>query len=176
MLPASTAELLRKRKPSAHSEWIFMQPLKPGQPVDPGAAYRRLKQLLEEAGLPDISFHALRHTFATHALSSGVDAKTLAGILGHTNAAFTLNTYTHVTDAMRQSAADKIDRGIAKCEPAAGASAAGEGVPAPGDGTRRRPASEPYKGKIRKAGTGCDTETNFRPLFGGKRPFDYWTK
>ena len=105
LLPSSTAELLRKRKLSAHSEWIFMQPLRPGQPVDPGAAYRRLKQLLDEAGLPDISFHALRHTFATHALSSGVDAKTLAGILGHTNAAFTLNTYTHVTGDMQRQAA-----------------------------------------------------------------------
>lgn len=29
-------------------------------------------------------FHDLRHTFATHALTSGVDAKTLSGILGHT--------------------------------------------------------------------------------------------
>ena len=105
LLPTSTAELLRKRKLSAHSEWIFTQPLKPNQPVDPGAAYRRLKQLLDEAVLPDISFHALRHTFATHALSSGVDAKTLAGILGHTNAAFTLNTYTHVTGDMQRQAA-----------------------------------------------------------------------
>ena len=50
--------------------------------MNPGTAYRRLKTLLEEAGLPSIRFHDLRHTFATHALTSGVDAKTLAGILG----------------------------------------------------------------------------------------------
>ncbi len=43
-----------------------------------------------EVKVPSIPFHALRHTFATHALSSGVDAKTLAGILGHTRAGFTL--------------------------------------------------------------------------------------
>ena len=49
--------------------------------------------------LPD-----LRHTFATHALTSGVDAKTLSGILGHTNASFTLDTYTHVTPDMQQEA------------------------------------------------------------------------
>ena len=66
--------------------------------------YRRLKTLLEEAGLPSIRFHDLRHTFATHALTSGVDAKTLAGILGHTNASFTLDTYTHVTPDMREAA------------------------------------------------------------------------
>ena len=46
----------------------------------------------------------LRHTFATHALTSGVDAKTLSGILGHTNASFTLDTYTHVTPDMQQEA------------------------------------------------------------------------
>ena len=49
--------------------------------------------------LPD-----LRHTFATHALTSGVDAKTLSGILGHTNASFTLDTYTHVTSDMQKTA------------------------------------------------------------------------
>lgn len=76
--------------------------------MNPGTAYRRLKTLLEEAGLPSIRFHDLRHTFATHALTSGVDAKTLAGILGHTNASFTLDTYTHVTPDMREAAGGGI--------------------------------------------------------------------
>ena len=53
-------------------------------------------------------FHDLRHTFATHALAGGVDAKTLSGILGHTNASFTLDTYTHVTKDMQRNAADII--------------------------------------------------------------------
>ena len=57
---------------------------------------------MEETGLPDLRFHDLRHTFATHALASGVDAKTLSGILGHTNAIFTLDPYTHVTPDMLQ--------------------------------------------------------------------------
>ena len=72
--------------------------------MNPDSAYRRLKVLLKQAGLPDLRFHDLRHTFATHALTSGVDAKTLSGILGHTNASFTLDTYTHVTPDMRQQA------------------------------------------------------------------------
>ena len=59
---------------------------------------------LTQAGLPDIRFHDLRHTFATHAIASGVDAKTLSGILGHTNASFTLDTYTHVTSDMQKQA------------------------------------------------------------------------
>jgi len=67
-----------------------------------------MKQLLQKAGLPNIRFHDLRHTFATHALTSGVDAKTLSGILGHTNASFTLDTYTHVTTDMQQRASNIV--------------------------------------------------------------------
>ena len=63
-----------------------------------------MKTLLRYAELPSIRFHDLRHTFATHAIASGVDAKTLSGILGHTNASFTLDTYTHVTSDMQKSA------------------------------------------------------------------------
>ena len=67
-----------------------------------------MKQILKEAGLPQIRFHDLRHTFATHALTSGVDAKTLSGILGHTNASFTLDTYTHVTPDMQREASNIV--------------------------------------------------------------------
>ena len=103
-LPPSTVQRLRERKKSAFSQWIFPEPLAPEKPVRPSAAYYWLKQILKEAGLPQIRFHDLRHTFATHALTSGVDAKTLSGILGHTNASFTLDTYTHVTSDMQREA------------------------------------------------------------------------
>ena len=53
-------------------------------------------------------FHELSHTFSTQALSSGVDAKTLSGILGHTKASFTLDTYTHTTGDMQKRAADIV--------------------------------------------------------------------
>ena len=105
LLPPSTTDILRERQKTAQSGWIFPSPVKPKQPVVPTSAYHRQKSLLKQAGLPNISFHALRHTFATHALASGVDAKTLSGILGHTNASFTLNTYTHVTGDMQRQAA-----------------------------------------------------------------------
>lgn len=67
-----------------------------------------MKLLLEQARLPDIRFHDLRHTFATHALTSGVDVKTLSGILDHTRAAFTLDTYTHTTGDMQRRAAEIV--------------------------------------------------------------------
>ena len=105
LLPPSTADLLRNRKKNAVSEWIFPNMRKPEKPISPQCAYVRLKSLLKEAELPSIRFHDLRHTFATHAISGGVDAKTLSGILGHANASFTLDTYTHVTTDMQKNAA-----------------------------------------------------------------------
>jgi len=109
VLPPSTAELLKRRKDTMSSEWIFPNPIKPEIPIDPSSAYNHLKTLLKQAGLPDIRFHDLRHTFATHALTSGVDAKTLSGILGHTNASFTLDTYTHTTGDMQKRASEIVD-------------------------------------------------------------------
>ena len=99
---------LKKLKKKALSQWIFPDPVSPELPVPPASAYRRLKVLLQQAGLPSIRFHDLRHTFATHALTSGVDAKTLSGILGHTNASFTLDTYTHVTSDMQKTASNIV--------------------------------------------------------------------
>ncbi len=107
-LPSSTAKVLSERKKTAYNEWIFNNPLKPELPVNPNAAYRKMKAMLKKAGLPDMRFHDLRHTFATHALTSGVDAKTLSGILGHENASFTLDTYTHVTTDMQQRASEIV--------------------------------------------------------------------
>ena len=48
------------------------------------------------------------HTFATLALQNGVDVKTLSGLLGHYSAGFTLDTYGHITKAMKQDAAEKV--------------------------------------------------------------------
>mgnify|MGYP001638474200 CR=1 FL=1 len=96
IMPPSVAELLKTKKDNAINEWIFSHYMKPSDPLHPDTAYNKLKTILKSVELPLIRFHDLRHTFATHATQGGVDAKTLAGILGHTNASFTVNTkYGH---------------------------------------------------------------------------------
>ena len=107
-MPPSVAELLKSKKQTAITEWVFPHFLHPEQPISPASAYRKLKVILKNAELPLIRFHDLRHTFATHATQGGVDPKTLAGILGHTNASFTLDTYTHVTSDMQKSASTVV--------------------------------------------------------------------
>ena len=67
------------------------------------------RKLLKNAGIEEhVRFHDLRHTFATMAISSGVDVKTLSSMLGHFSARFKRDTYTHITDDMQRGAAEKI--------------------------------------------------------------------
>ncbi len=106
ILPKATANILKRRKKI--SKWIFPNLINPELPIAPEAAYRKAKRFLKNLNLPNITFHDLRHTFATHAIANGVDAKTLSTILGHTNPSFTLDTYTHVTTDMQQRASDII--------------------------------------------------------------------
>lgn len=167
ILPHSVTEILRWRKADAISQWIFPDPVKPEDPVDPNAAYRHMKTLLQRAGLPSIRFHDLRHTFATHALTSGVDAKTLSGILGHTNASFTLDIYTHITDDMRLTAAANIDRGIGKAAPQEDASEPGQETASAQAEKPSMTDFKPYVGRKRRSGTGCISQINDH-LFEGR--------
>jgi integrase len=73
-------------------------------------AKRSFKRYLVKAGLSrDIRFHDLRHTAATLLLASGVNAKVVSEMLGHSNVAITLRIYAHVLPHMQQSAVQAMD-------------------------------------------------------------------
>lgn len=82
-------------------------PTSPELLENPGSAYRWLKVPFKQAMLPGIRFRSLRCTFASHAPTSGMGTKALYGILGNTNASFTLDTYIHTT-AMQQTVVEKV--------------------------------------------------------------------
>ena len=109
VMPPSVATMLEKKQATAVSQWVFPNFENPALPLNPTAAYDKLKRILKRAELPLIRFHDLRHTFATHAIQGGVDAKTLAGLLGHTDASFTLDTYTHMTSDMHKHASSVVN-------------------------------------------------------------------
>lgn len=54
-------------------------------------------------------FHDLRHTAATLLLQQNVNPKIVSEILGHSQIALTLDTYSHVLPSMQQDAAAKMD-------------------------------------------------------------------
>jgi len=95
-------------KPSA-AAFVFSPEPDGSRPWDPyhwTTAWRRLRAKLN---LPATTrLHDLRHFAATHLLADGVDVKTVAGRLGHANAATTLNIYGHFVPAADRVAASKM--------------------------------------------------------------------
>ncbi len=89
------------------SPYMFPSP-KIGEMYYPDSIVRIHWKILKDAGLEHIRFHDLRHTFATVALQSGVDVKTVSSMLGHYDAGFTLRTYTHATRQKQEEAAETI--------------------------------------------------------------------
>ena len=60
-------------------------------------------------GMPICRFHELSHTFAALSLSLGDDVKTVQEHLGHQSAAFTMNTYIHMTNSMQEASAERLN-------------------------------------------------------------------
>ncbi|MBR5959785.1 MAG: site-specific integrase [Clostridia bacterium] len=84
---------------------------KGGHLVD-STVYRHLKEIVADIGIPETRFHDLRHTYATLAIQSGDDIKTVSENLGHATVAFTLDIYGHVTEQMKESSADRMEKMI----------------------------------------------------------------
>ncbi len=80
-----------------------------GSPLRYGKLNRRFKALLEDAGLPKIRFHDLRHTAATQMLINGVDILTVSKRLGHSKSSITLDTYGHMIPGVQEKAASIMD-------------------------------------------------------------------
>lgn len=91
-LPKQIVALLKKVKRTAKSGYVAEFR---GKPVSVREYQRSFATMLRRLGIPHKGFHSLRHTFATRALECGMDVKTLSEILGHKNAALTLNRYAH---------------------------------------------------------------------------------
>lgn len=67
----------------------------PDKIVEPRSMQRFFHSVQRSAGVEQVNFHALRHTFATRCVELGFDPKALSMILGHASVSITLNTYVH---------------------------------------------------------------------------------
>lgn len=80
-----------------------------GSSIPHSTIEHNFKRIVKGIGLPERTFHDLRHTFCTQAIASGIDPKTVAAMAGHADAKLTLNVYTHTTSDMMQDAAERIN-------------------------------------------------------------------
>lgn len=71
--------------------------------------YKYYKEILKEAGLTDINFHTLRHTFATMCLESGMDIFTISKTLGHASVKITGDIYLHMSRFHQKICLDKLN-------------------------------------------------------------------
>ena len=164
ILPPDIVKILAEYKKRINSRWMFPSPVKEDAPYHPSAIRKVLDRTLERAECKHVRFHDLRHTFATTALANGMDVKTLSAIIGHISSETTLNIYTHITDNMQRSAANKIEQGFGRNE---GSLSEDKQTPDQAVKTPQTAKFEPKQPKIRRPGTGCITEINDH-LFEGR--------
>lgn len=67
------------------------------------------QRICRSLGIPADEQHALRHTFATRCIESGVPPVVLKTWLGHTDIHITLDTYTDVFERLNHNAMDSLD-------------------------------------------------------------------
>lgn len=80
-----------------------------GGPVNPDWFSRHFDKLVEQADVPRIRLHDLRHTNATLSLKAGVHPKVVSERLGHSSIAITLDLYSHVTPGISREAAATVE-------------------------------------------------------------------
>lgn len=85
------------------------------EPMRPDYAKRQIKEFTKAHGLPDVTLHGLRHTFASMLNASGeFDIAEISAALRHSNIGTTLNIYTHLFESETKSSrriADYMQKG-----------------------------------------------------------------
>jgi integrase len=79
-----------------------------GRPIYPDTISEHFNRIVDRAGLPTITLHDVRHTYATMSLRAGVNPKIVSARLGHATVAFTLDLYTEDVPELHHAAAEMV--------------------------------------------------------------------
>lgn len=75
---------------------------------------RKYDKLLEKAKVEHIKLHGLRHTFATRLLEQGENLRVVQQLMRYADIKTTGNYYSHVSDKVKQKAAQTMDNLLKK--------------------------------------------------------------
>ena len=109
-LPKRIIPGLKELQKTGDSEFVISG--KNGKVVSKRSYESTFGTVLKRLGLPHMGMHSLRHTFATRAIESGMDVKTLSEILGHKNATITLNCYVHSLPEHKRLMMNKVGKSL----------------------------------------------------------------
>lgn len=84
-------EILEKVNNEEICEYVFTFK---GKPLEPRTLSRRFDKIVGQLNLKDVTFHSLRHTFATRCIELGANIPAISKLLGHSSIKLTLDTYT----------------------------------------------------------------------------------
>src|SRR5205823_2760067 len=86
---------------------VFCEP--DGSPLRPAWVTAEFTRIVKATGLPVISLHGLRHTYAAHLVASGAHVRAIVEHLGHSSASFSLDRYAHLLPSLGAEAATRIE-------------------------------------------------------------------
>ncbi|MEF3115427.1 site-specific integrase [Streptomyces chrestomyceticus] len=101
---------MRERAGQKWEETGYVFTTRTGRPIEPRNLYRSFTRVAKNAGLRVIRLHDARHGCATLLTAAGVAPRVVMEILGHSQIAITMNTYTHVVQDTQREAVSHMDR------------------------------------------------------------------
>lgn len=108
----ASAELRLKLGLGRDDTWLVFPAWPEGGARNPDLFSKEFAREAGRAGVPQVTFHGLRHTHITHLLRSGVPVHVVSARAGHANAAVTLNIYAHVLPGQQEGAAAIVDSAL----------------------------------------------------------------
>lgn len=111
-VPSKLIQVLKQYKKLAVENdlnLVFTQ--KNGKPLDAdNLMNRRYRKILKLAGVKQIRFHDLRHTYASLLISKDLNIKYIQKQMGHSSFEVTMNTYAHLMPEVYEKSKQAIDK------------------------------------------------------------------
>ena len=92
-----------------HAEYDLVFPVTDGSPQAVANITGRFRDLLSDMKITGLRWHDLRHTYASTLAEMDVHPKKMQLLLGHATSAFTMDRYTHKTEAMLDGIREKLE-------------------------------------------------------------------